>query len=343
MRIIYTLIFFVLVGITSTFAQSDKQYTLVTKKTADWCTRCGSWGWTFVKDGLVEWEDSNVLFWAMHYSGGLANPTAQEVVDNFPNPGQPVFTLNQDNLNVSSSNYQAKIEEAKLTIDALGGFPAIIQVGVEPIIDADNNISATATVKFTEGSESDYNVSLFLIRDSLKANQAGGPGANALHPNILSESLMDETFGPVINSGGSIMAGDEFTFTGTLNNVTPHTNNITNMKVAAVVWYKVGDEYTFINGDIQSVQMTSSAKDISTLDFEYSIVGNTINIELANENADDLQFALYGINGASMPINNIDRNGNRMSVTTDGLIPGVYVMSLNNGSTITSRQIYIVE
>ena len=342
MRVVYTLIFFVLLGISSTTAQSDKQYTLITKKTADWCSKCGTWGWSFIKDGLVEWKDEDVLFWAMHYSGGLANPTAQEVSDNFPGPGQPIFRLNQDDLNVSSGNFQSKIGEAKSTINALGGFPAIIQVGVEPIIDVDNNISATATVKFTEGTESDYNVSLFLIRDSLKAVQAS-IGANAIHPNILSGSLMDETFGPVINDGNTIMSGDEFTFTGSMDNVTPHTENIANLKVAAVVWYEVDNQYTFINADIQSVQMTSSATDIATFDFDYSVFGNTININLGQEEAEGMQFDLYSINGSNVAVDNIDRNGNEMQITTSGLTAGVYVMSLNNGSIRTSRQIYIVE
>ena len=53
------------------------QRSIVTKRTADWCPNCGTYGWTYFKDA-IEQNGDKAVFIAAHYSGGLAAPAANE-------------------------------------------------------------------------------------------------------------------------------------------------------------------------------------------------------------------------------------------------------------------------
>lgn len=339
----FTLILLTIISLSITNAQSDKQFTLMTKQTADWCSRCGTWGWTFAKDAIKELEGENVIFWGMHFSGGLSTETSKAVAENFDLGYQPVFFLNQDDQGVSAGNAASKIASVKETVKALNDFPVFFKVGVTATIDGDNNIMADAKVKVEEGTEADYFLALYLIRDNLVAFQAS-QGNSAVHPFILDNTFFEgKPFGELVNDGNTIASGDLFEFNATLENVTPHSNDLADMKVAAVLWYKVGEEYTFINGDIQDVQLQSSSKDIEPLEFTYVINGENININFAKEISSDAQVSLFGLDGKAYNVSNQTSTNNTISANIGTLIPGAYILRVLDSNTVGSRQVYIVE
>ncbi len=324
-------------------AQSSKQYTLLTKQTADWCPRCGDWGWTFAKNALTALDGENVIFWGMHFSGGLATPTSKAVAENFDLGYQPVFFLNQDDQGVTSSNVAAKVASVKETVKLLNGFPALFKVGVTASIDGNNNITADAKVKIEEGTESDYYLALYLIRDKLVAYQAS-QGNAAVHPFLLDNTFYEgKPFGQLVNDGNTIVSGDLFEFNTTLEKVTPHTTDITDMKVAAVLWYKVGEEYTFINGDIQPVQLQSSANEVDQLQFTYFIKGNNINLNFEDKISNDAQLSLFGLDGKSYNVSDQNINEFSLSANLGQLVAGAYIVRIIDGNKVGSRQIYIVD
>ncbi len=341
MKRIFTLITCLVLLIGTSQAQSDKQHTLLLKRTADWCPNCGTWGWDFVKDALVELEDENVIFWAMHHSGDLATQTSKDVADNFSGSYQPIFYINQDDLNVSSSNATAKIDEAKETISLLNGFGALIKVGVKADMLGDE-ILAEATVEFVEGTDTDYNVSLFLIRDKLIANQAS-VGSNAEHPFILDKSFYDDAFGPLVNDGATIEDGDSFTFSKSLTSVTPHTTDIGDMKVAAIVWFEANGRYNFVNGDIQDVKLSSNINEFNGLDFQYTVIGNELYLDFPENISPQAQLSLYRIDGQPIVFDQVQKTSNSITASFDRLNTGIYILKIMDQGKSASRQIYIIE
>ena len=53
---------------------------------------------------------------------------------------------------------------------------------------------------------------------------------------------------------------------------------ISTMKVAAVVWFEVNGQYQFINGDITSVEIQSSANDENILPFTHTVQNGKITV-----------------------------------------------------------------
>jgi hypothetical protein len=318
-----------------------EQFTLLSKQTADWCPRCGQWGWTFVKDALVELEDENVIFWGLHFDGGLATETSKTIVQNFDTGYQPVFFLNQDDLNVSSSNIAAKVAEAKQTIQLLNSFPGIINVNVNPTLSG-NTINAKVDVNFSEGTETDYNLGVYLVRDNVVAYQAS-QGNNAVHPNLLDASFNSDAWGPIINDGNSITAGDVFSSEFTLTDVSNHSSDIKDLKVVVVVWFNTGTEYTFVNGDIKSVQLASSSENLTNFDFDYIINQNSIQINVTETLSSNAQLNLFTLEGRAISLNNIDIKGSTIKAEIPGLNSGAYIINLMDNNKQGSKKIYIVD
>lgn len=341
MKKIFTLSLLSLFIISLSQAQTGQQFSLITKKTADWCPKCGSWGWSFSKNTLEQLEGENVIFWAMHKSGGLATETSMEVSDNFAGGGQPIFYLNQDDIGLTSSNGATKVTETVETIGFLNGYPSSINVDVIGELSGDE-LTATANVKFEEGTETDYNVSIFLLRDKLVANQAS-VGSSAEHSFILDEAFHSNVWGPIINDGNTLSPGDEFTFTETLSGISPHTSTISDMKVAAVVWYFVNDEYTFINGGIADVQLASSSNELAPFNFTYALQGNQLELTFDQLLTDEAQLQLFNLNGQQLAINDVIIQGSSISATLNPLSEGAYILKVKDGNQVGSRKIFVVE
>ena len=78
---------------------STKNWTLIHERTASWCPYCGTWGWDMKDRILTEFADEEVIFMAVHHSGDLTNPVAQQFGDNFGGFGQPIFFVDGVNIN----------------------------------------------------------------------------------------------------------------------------------------------------------------------------------------------------------------------------------------------------
>lgn len=338
MKTIFTLI----VAFSFAFTLQAQQYTLLSKQTADWCPRCGGWGWDFVKQAQEEMKDENLIYWGLHFDGGLATPTSQAIVSNFETGYQPVFFLNQDNLNVSSTNISEKVQEAKQTVQLLNSFPSSIEVDVEASIIG-TTVTANAEVSFSEGTETDYNMGVYLVRDNVVAFQSG-QGPSAVHPNLLDAAFHADPWGDIVNDGNTINAGDKFETSYTLLDVVNHSGDLNDLKVVAVVWYNVNGEYTFINGEIKSiVNGTSATNDIQELEFTHSYNPGMITIELKEDLDKDTQVFLFGMDGGSIPVNMGQLNKNSLTAEINAVPSGTYILNVRSGGVQGSRKIFIIE
>ncbi len=325
---------------------SEDQWTLVSKKTADSCSDCGSWAWEF-RDSLLEDQvELPVVFWMVHSSGGLMTPTAEAISDNFVDSNPPVFYLNNDNLNVESSNTNAKRGEFELLIESLSAFVPFAGVGSTAIFDGEK-ITSTARAKFLFDLEGgDYWLSSYLVDDELIAYQES-QGDNAEHKNILLHSFNGTDFFGVNVATGEVSANQEFTVDGELDfsgqaNIPDYGDGYS---VVTILWGNVGGTFTPVNLNRQPVTSVVSTKDIlknvDVAAFHLGAGQISLNIT-SDQKIDNANILLFDINGqtvASQKGIQINSGDNQVVLKTQELTLGTYVVVVE--SEIGNRSIKI--
>lgn len=221
------------------FAQevSPTQQSLVVKKTATWCSNCGSWGWTWFKDILAEAPKSGGICLNLHStSSGL------KALNNLDGDW-----LSQFDVNVSFPTFyvngirRASVSEILAAVEASEAEMPMAGVGVEAAIN-EGNLKVSGKVDFYENVEAEFYLGFYIIEDSVVHSQSA-QGANAIHRYIVREAMNQASFGAVISiglveAGTSVSTKEEQMFVGMI--AEKHS-------VLAILWSKVGDKYTYVN------------------------------------------------------------------------------------------------
>lgn len=278
------------------------QLTLLTKKTATWCPPCGGWGWrTF--DNLLEAHHEKAVIIAAHFSTSgdpLYNIIADELIEGFEHfPGRPIFYTNTALINTTSSS-EVEMMAEEFVDDAYTQNP-VAQTGILATIDPNTNILTVATkTEFFQAGQGEYYLSTYLLDKEVVANQAGH-GNDALHKNVLTSELSDNTFGELLVEG-SIEQGASFEKAYQME-VTEEMD-LENMEFVTVIWKKNGEAFDFVNtyknGEIIEMLPSSVQPIFSVGEFKISptIASNQAFIELTlDKNINDMEIALFDIKG----------------------------------------------
>lgn len=315
---------------------STEQWTMVTKKTADWCPFCGQWGWEFKNNLIEDFAEDNVVLWAAHHSGGLMTETSKAITDNMPSSGQPVFYINLDNMSVFNSNSAAKRDEFGIVVESLNGFDPIVGVGSDAIFDGEK-ITTTARAKFlVDSGAEDYYLASYLVDDMLIATQSG-QGSNAMHSNILLHSFNgDNHFGINVAENGA-SAEDEYFVEGELDftgqsNIPDYTDGYS---VVTILWYFVDGNYTPINLNRQSITGSVSTKDLlQNVDITaFHLGAGQVALDITSKNnIDDATISLFDIQGRTLGTTqaSIVAGSNSIQLNTQDLPLGTYLINVQS-------------
>ncbi|MCC6723174.1 MAG: Omp28-related outer membrane protein [Saprospiraceae bacterium] len=274
-----------------------QQRTLLTKRTADWCPYCGTWGWNFFKNA-IEQNGDKAVYIAAHYDGNLSIDAATEITNNLGGGFQPRFFLNDADQGVSSGNSAAKLTSVKEQIDANFLQAPVANCGFEPKF-AEGLLKVAAKVKFFETGEGEYSLGIYLLENNVTAFQAS-IGNNAVHQKLLRASFTDETFGqPIFN--GNINQDQEFdlNFELELDEIQGH-----DYEVVGIIWKKEGSKYLPINvwGTNEITEESPSIIQSGELENRMTIAPSIITesavvaIELVKEQQ-NANIELYDMNG----------------------------------------------
>ena len=223
----------------------EVQKSLITKKTATWCSNCGSWGWTFFKD-LIDENSEKAYFFAAHYSGDLVNQVSQDIANAVAGSGQPRFSFNETAQPVGSSNTSNSLASFQILVDDFNAEAPVANVGLEALWDEYNQqILVLANTKFFQNTIGEYYTAVYLVENNVVAFQQS-QGANAMHPKILRASFTDNSFGNGY-AIGEFAAGDEFLMEFTYDPPLNPLDATTEYEIVAVVWLKTGDDYSVVN------------------------------------------------------------------------------------------------
>jgi hypothetical protein len=277
------------------------QQSLITKRTATWCSFCGSWGWTFFENLRNGLSDKAVMV-AMHYGGSmLENPTSLAWAANFGGVSQPRFFVNNEVQNVTSSNGATAYQVVKGKVDNNFASAPLANVGLETSWNGDDLEIKTKTRFFQTGA-GDFYLGVYLVEDNVMASQSGQSGQVA-HMRILRASATAGAFGESLTNG-TIAAGTDFSNTYTV----PVDNyNIDNLDAVGVIWRKEGNTYQVVNvWSIDAKPTTSSVFDPAAGALAVSVKPNLLSpgeqallsVELVE--ADKLTVDLFDMQGRNL-------------------------------------------
>ena len=316
---------------------SSEQWSLITKKTADWCPNCGQWGWTFKNNILEDQKDKPVVFWMAHYSGDLQTETAKAIINNIPSSGQPIFYINNDNMNVFSSNIAAKRDEFNVLLDGLASFEAFGGVGSTASFDGEKITNMAKAKFFVDLEGGDYWLASYLVDDELVAYQAS-QGNNAVHENILLHSFNGSNYFGMNIQNGAVAADQEFIVEGELDfsgqsDIPDYT---VGYSVVTILWSKVGGQYTPFNLNKQPVTGLVSTNDVlenvSVTAFHLGAGQTDLTIN-SDININNATITLFDINGRTVASKNnvsIIEGANQVMLDSQELSLGTYFVNIQS-------------
>lgn len=336
---ILLLTLFVSQGIAQQVVQ--EQRLLITKRTASWCSNCGTWGWTLFKNLLEDNADKAVLI-AAHYDGVLASSAGEEFTDNFGGFYQPRFFVNETDQNANQGNIGSIRSSVKSQVDAAFALQPVANVGFEPVY-SDGELKVDAKVKFFQQAQGDFYLGIYLIENHVIAYQSG-VGNNADHLRVFRESFTDETFGKQVVSG-TVAAGNEFSLSFALPTGDPQGYDY---EIAGIIWKKEGEKYIPVNtwstATITTATDAAETAAANRMTAAPSVTGSVLQLQLELASAQpDASIDVFDLLGKQ--VGNVYRGMLPQGLHTfevDRTMAGgsgVYIIRFSNGQEIISRKV----
>lgn len=330
------------IAFSTTQAQevSDKQWSMLIKKTATWCSKCGGYGWTFFKSAQERFGAENLIMMAAHSGGNLKTDVSAAVSNVVPASSQPKFILDQGLLSVTSSNIPSQLDIVKSTIDFNKGQKAVIGIGSLVTRSEDGTITARSKAKmFQDHTKTDYSIAHYLVRKKKIASQSG-QGANAQHTNVLETSISGENFGTDVRF--------EATSAGTEVDVVVSKKldiNPEDYIVYTVLWIKDNGKYTFYNATKSDITITSSTDDLEEEKDAVEII--TITKDRMSLKVEDTSVPQIGLrmvsNNGSLVLSTEIETGINQEIAYPTIASGIYHIVITAGKKTITKSVLVSE
>lgn len=320
---------------------SSKNWTLIHERTADWCPFCGTYGWEMKTRIFEKFQNQNVIFMAVHHSGGLANATSQELGTNFTGQGQPIFYVDGVDINVSSNNITQRLEETQWEIDFKNELETIAGVGINATLGhSDNTLKVDARVEFFSAvPDGDYYLGLYLVED-LMHSQASRTGQQ-LHKQVLRRSLLDNNFGKQLQKG-AVSKGSTFDISATISGITASRENY---KVVGIIWNKTPSKYIFFNANMVNVGIpASSHEDIDNTELNtFQSESGSVVVDLSGfKQLNNGKITLSDVTGKTIMTQEItDQNPSRKLYLEGNFSQGIHIVTVTQGKNKISKKIFL--
>lgn len=321
-------------------AQIDNaQWTVITKKTADWCPNCGNWGWDAFENIIEDLEGKKAIMIAMHQgNSALTNETATALTDNFNSSGQPLFFLNNDNQGLLSGNQSTKRTEIIEQVDYLQTLAGVTGIELNATTDG-AKLFASASVEFFGTLTNEFSIGVYVIQNNIVHNQASQ--GMVAHPKLLTGRMTDDAFGDILDPSIAV------------HNVSyempvPADFDFEETEIVAVVWLKdTNGVYRFNNANIdEEVELILSNDELDQLvsDFTAQINNDQLLISLAlTESLAQGQVHLTDISGKnifSKQLGNLPSGTQKLSYDLGAIPSGIYVVNLEIDGEIISKKVF---
>lgn len=273
-----------------------QQNALAVKKTATWCSNCGSWGWTWFKDLIAATQDESVIPISLHSTSSALKPEADldgDWLSHFDTEGGfPMFYVNGTHY----SNYQGLLDAALAAADA----PLQAGIDLETGYLADT-LQARGTVTWTGTGSGEYALGFYLVEDSL-VHQQSAQGPNAIHRNVIHLAFQYASFGVLkqVTHDNATVEVWEARHGKTLPGVGRRY-------ILAVLWKLVQGKFQYVNavmeplveGGITSTQLVAQAPDLHMFP-QPARPGQWVTIHLSGVTGEKIRMVLSDMQGKTI-------------------------------------------
>ncbi|MBT8234319.1 MAG: Omp28-related outer membrane protein [Saprospiraceae bacterium] len=325
----------ILFGFINGYSQGSKTPVLA-KVTATWCSKCGTWGWSFMEEMKSAYGQSmDAVILGVHYSGNLENPLGVWYRNNMSASGQPVFLLNNEDQNVFSSNWSARVETVKnKIIDIASEAPAQDFNFINAYVNDADEIVAQVNFRPHMAVDNDYYFGVYIFENNVEETQA--TRGTSLHPNVLRDIISDNFYGDLVFSAGDISPANNMT--REYNKLINPSWNAQQVGLVGILWKKQGTVYEIENAAvIYNIGLLSSNNEL--IDEDLITVKNRFdNIEINLEDNENYNVSLVNNIGQI-----IDQKQFAVStiIETSGLPSGIYTLHFSQDNKRLNKQIFI--
>ncbi len=350
-----TLFLLTLLFSAGVFAQSieveSTQYSLVTKKTATWCSICGNAAWDAFRT-MIDENNEKAIPLAAHFSpsSDLYSVTAQEIIDNYETSfGQPVFFFNTARVSGTSSAV-AKIKDS---VDVAFSQMPTAQSGLEVTYQPDSNLLKARTLtQFFQPASGTFHANVYLVEKTVIANQASR-SPEAEHKQVLRQGMQAETFGVELGSG-DFVAGDTLTAEFVLEMESLDGILANDFELVVILWQKGEEGFDFVNANRTETVTEEEEEIISST----SVVPKNIGFDVptlvqqqavieveATEFLLQVRLQLYDLQGrrvATIYQGNMPFGKSQFMLDTSKLsADGLYILQLQTATGILNRKLVV--
>jgi hypothetical protein len=243
---------------------------LITKRTASWCTNCGTWGWSLFEDLLSD-NQSVALVIAAHHSGLYQNEISQEITSNFGAFGQPAFYFNSENQGANSGNGSSIRTAFQEAVQNFNAAMPTVQAGIDARVDDTYTVFVDVKTEFFQEAEGDFYLGVYLIEKFFTGTQTP-LGNSALHKQLLRLSANNTTFGELFASG-QVSSGSSHEASFTITADMMEQAGITDLErlydnafeIATIIWEENDGDYEVVNTNRSFIDILSSNRDIDAV------------------------------------------------------------------------------
>ncbi|MBK7342958.1 MAG: T9SS type A sorting domain-containing protein [Saprospiraceae bacterium] len=319
---------FCLASFTHAQEVQDKQMSLVVKKTATWCSNCGSWGWQWFKE-LIEDTDGDAYTIALHSTSSQLKPPMDldgSLLAHFTgNGGFPTFFVNS----VAGSNYNALVNAvtAASTQDPIAGLG--ILTGYE-----NGEIACQGKVEFFEPYAGELFVGYYIIEDSLVFGQTA-QGPNAIHRFVLRDAMEAKPFGNGMTL--DVQPGESVLFSSV--QAYP-ASALDRLSLLGVIWTYANGKYSYLNSWMEPVvnaplsSLEQNNHFSGTRSFPNpAAAGQSVTLELPASVQGLVNVSLIQNDGRILQRDVIQAENRQEITLPESLAPGSYFLRLQQGES----------
>jgi hypothetical protein len=324
------------------------QRTLISKRTASWCSLCGGWGWTFFRNLIDDNADKAVLL-GVQYDGQHTTPTSLALAANFGGVSQPIFFVNNVNQQVTSSTAASARTAIANQVNTAYAAQPVAQTGLKLIFDNSTQmLTVQSKTRFFQASSGEYYLGLYVVQKSFIGFQAG-QGSSAQHKERLFTHLGSTPFGEWLASG-AIAAGTEYSGSAQIN---LSGQQVSNLRIVSILWKKEGNTYRVVNTNDEdnflspSNQRESVFSEVSIKAFP-NLLSADATLYITTELEQPLESTIWLTNLTGRKVSNLFQglltSGSlQFRVNSFGLTPGVYLLVVSAGQERKAIKLILTE
>jgi hypothetical protein len=231
--------------VSETITIPQTQKTLLISRSATWCGPCGSSGKPVFR-ALEAIGDDKIVCLASQANDGLNSPAGDLIGNNlmsrFQQNGIPhMFQTGNGN----TLNFYPNQSTATNNMNTINAKAANANVYVSASVEG-STITIKAKTKFFAAGSGNYQLGVLILENGIQKTQAGSSNPN--HDGVIRGNAGSSAWGEAITST-AMDAEQEFSYTV---NVDP-TWKKENLKVAAIIWKKNGNNYDAENASAVKV------------------------------------------------------------------------------------------